>query len=109
MEVIVIALIGALITGLIAKNKGYSFVLWFVLGCVLWIVALPVCLLLPSKMGKCPHCLAPIDKAATACQHCGRDVLSQRPIDDVAVIPTPPRVEAVPDVGLPRIGLSELQ
>jgi len=46
MEIIVIGVILGIIPAAIAKNKGYSFALWWFFGTLLFIVALPAALLM---------------------------------------------------------------
>jgi hypothetical protein len=63
-----------LIPALVARNKGRSFVAWWVFGFALFIAAMPASLLVSDKTKKCPHCRASIDETAKVCRHCGRDV-----------------------------------
>lgn len=78
MELLIaLALVLGLVTGFIAQSKGYSFVLWWIGGTLLWIVALPEILMKkPNREGKqqCPWCRTWIDKEARVCAHCSRDV-----------------------------------
>jgi len=80
-------LIGAIIIGLlpafIAQTKGRSFVLWWIYGALLFIIALPHSLLMKKDTSlieanaladgakKCPECKELIKKDATTCKHCG--------------------------------------
>lgn len=78
MELILVAavLLG-LLTGFIAQQKGYSFVLWWIGGTLLWIVALPEILLKkPNRAGQrqCQACMSWVPQQASACAHCGRDI-----------------------------------
>lgn len=79
MELLItLALVLGLVTGFIAQSKGYSFVLWWIGGTLLWIVALPEVLLKkPNRAGQrqCPACMSWVPQQATACAHCGRDVV----------------------------------
>jgi hypothetical protein len=86
MEVLVIAALIGLVPAAIAKNKGRSFVLWWLFGAALFIVALPVALLikpdaeaierqqLVDGMKKCPYCAEFIKNEASVCKHCAREL-----------------------------------
>lgn len=86
MEVLIIAVLIGLIPAAIAQGKGKSFVLWWIYGAAIFIVALPHALImrsddraleskqLNSGMKKCPSCAEMIKQDAKVCKHCGRDV-----------------------------------
>jgi len=83
MEVLFLAALIALIPAFIAKNKGRSFVGWYIFGFLLWIVAFPLSLIVSKneegilKQGtvkKCPHCAELIKTEANVCRFCGKDV-----------------------------------
>lgn len=86
MEILIFAVLIGLIPAAIAQGKGKSFVLWWIYGAAIFIVALPHALImrsddraieskqLNSGMKKCPSCAEMIKQDAKVCKHCGRDV-----------------------------------
>lgn len=72
------AVIG-LVPAFIAHNRGKDFLLWWVFGAALFIVALPLALTLPrdedsiarrEKRRQCPRCAEWIRQEATFCRFC---------------------------------------
>lgn len=89
MEFFIAAALLGLIPAAIAKNKGRDFVIWWLYGALLFIVALIHALVMPSEskptflsnnepLRDCPYCAEPIRFQATKCKHCGSDVESAR-------------------------------
>jgi hypothetical protein len=86
MEFLVLAVLIGLIPAAIARNKGRSFVGWWIYGALLFIVALPHSLLMGGRgveavpagpaptLRPCPSCAEMIQPAARICRFCGREV-----------------------------------
>ena len=85
--VIILAAIFGLIPGAIAQSKGHSFLLWWIFGTLLWIVAMP-CALMLSRTGekKCPACAEFVKNDAKVCRYC-TNVLPATPRDLTKAIP----------------------
>ena len=101
LQVVIVALLIGVIPGAIASRKGHSFVGFWLMGAMFFIVALPWAILIgPSetRFRRCPHCREWISREATVCSHCAREVQA------LAAIPVPvamsERAERVAIVGL---------
>lgn len=82
MELLVLAVLLGLVPAYIAKNKGYSFGGWWLFGALLFIIALPVAILMKPNAEtrrQCPHCRTWVDREATVCAHCSRDIDPAQP------------------------------
>jgi hypothetical protein len=86
MEVFVIAILIGLLPAVIAQGKGRSFVIWWIYGAALFIIALPHALImkpdqaeserqqLADGMRKCPSCAELVRAEAKVCRFCQRDL-----------------------------------
>ena len=121
MELLLFAALLGLIPASIARGKGREFVLWWVYGAALFIIALPHALLLKPEasaiekrlraegMKKCPFCAEMIKSEATVCRYCSSVIVTRvNPPTEVASedrTPPPPRSSGItfacPTCGIP--------
>jgi hypothetical protein len=86
-EIFLVAFFLGLIPAIIAKNKGENFILWWIFGTLLFIIALPAALLIKpddagieqeklqsGEMKKCPYCAELIKSEAKVCRYCGKEL-----------------------------------
>ena len=82
MEILLLAAILGFIPAVIAKNKGRSFLTWYIYGTLLFIIAIIHALVIEEKetavnarlIKRCPFCSEVIKKQALICRFCGKEV-----------------------------------
>jgi len=86
MGFFLLAVLIGLLPAYIAQSKGKSFVLWWIYGALLFIVALPHSLLIKADASaveatalaegakKCPYCAELVKKEAVVCRFCHREL-----------------------------------
>jgi hypothetical protein len=103
LTVLIIAVLLGLIPAAIAQK---DFVVWWLFGAALFIVALPAAILLKpdvaeierqqleeESMKRCPYCAELVKREAKVCKHCGRDLT------------VPPQPDDAPNLGHPEVAI----
>lgn len=67
---LVIALLLCVGVGLIARNLGRSFVIWFIVSLLLSPLITVIIVLIMGYKRRCPKCQGKISPKATRCRHC---------------------------------------
>ena len=74
-ELLIIAAVIGLLPAAIASRKGRSFFGWWIIGFLLFIIALPAAILAQDeRLRECPFCAEAIQPEAVVCPHCQRDL-----------------------------------
>lgn len=82
---LIISEVIGLIPATIAHKKGRNFILWWVYGYLLFIIALIHSLLMDKseealaergELKKCPYCAEYINRDAKVCRYCGRNLVA---------------------------------
>ena len=83
--IIIVAVLLGLIPAFIAQRKGSSFVFFWILGALFFIVALPWALLMKDQRPRCPECREVVQADAARCPHCQAEIAGR------VVLPAPAR------------------
>lgn len=77
-QLLLVAVLLGLIPAFIARRKGHTFMGFWLMGTMFFIVALPWAIFAPRNprvFRRCPHCQEWVSAQATACPRCTRDLL----------------------------------
>ena len=87
MEILFLAVLIGLLPASVAHSKGRNFVLWWLYGAAVFVIALPHSLIMRSTasgldrqraadgLRPCAHCAEYIRPNAQVCRYCSRDVV----------------------------------
>jgi len=93
MLIFLIAMFLGLIPAAISQSKGSDFIIWWIYGTLLFIIALPHSIIrlffvdvknykekkkIKNSLKKCPMCAEMIKKEAIKCKHCGADIKDEK-------------------------------
>lgn len=76
LEILILAAALGLLPAFIARDKGRNFFKWWAYGALVFIIALPHSLMLPSMgVKKCPYCKSMVRADSPYCRHCGHEFM----------------------------------
>lgn len=73
-SLLVFAALLGLIPAILAHRKGHDFIVWWIFGAFLWIIAIVAVFLVKDKRPKCPECREPVQRDAARCPHCQAEI-----------------------------------
>jgi hypothetical protein len=99
MEAVLVLGAFGLVTGMVARRKGSSFLIWFAVGFLLPVLGLVAAILYRSERNEperqCPRCGAVQKIYVQVCNVCGEDLFLPDPREDRQ--PSVARARATPD------------
>jgi hypothetical protein len=83
LVIIGIACLLGFIPAVVASRKGHPFVIWWLFGTFLFVLALPISMRIGQRrvpgLVSCPACGREVTWTATACPHCGHLLENRKP------------------------------